>query len=62
MRWAVRDRSFVVQLARESIASSTSPTAFCPSLDIVKDGDGELHIRRNKETLDAFLAECFQPT
>jgi 2-hydroxychromene-2-carboxylate isomerase len=33
--------------------------AFCPSLDIAKDGDGELHIRRNMETLDAFLAECF---
>lgn len=34
--------------------------AFCPSLDIAKDGDGELHIRRNVETLDAFLAECFK--
>jgi len=34
--------------------------AFCPSLDIAKDGDGELHIRRNMETLDAFLAECFK--
>lgn len=34
--------------------------AFCPSLDIAKDGDGELHIRRNMEALDAFLAECFR--
>jgi predicted DsbA family dithiol-disulfide isomerase len=34
--------------------------AFCPSLDIAKDGDGELQIRRNIEALDAFLAECLQ--
>jgi predicted DsbA family dithiol-disulfide isomerase len=34
--------------------------AFCPSLDIAKDGDGDLHVRRNMETLDAFLAECFK--
>lgn len=34
--------------------------AFCPSLDIAKDGEGELHVRRNVETLDAFLAECFK--
>jgi predicted DsbA family dithiol-disulfide isomerase len=34
--------------------------AFCPSLDMSKDENGELRIRRNKETLDAFLADCFK--
>ena len=34
--------------------------AFCPSLDIAKDGDGEVHIGRNIEALDAFLAECLK--
>ena len=33
--------------------------AFCPSLDIAKDGEGHLHIRRNLEALDTFLAKCF---
>jgi predicted DsbA family dithiol-disulfide isomerase len=33
---------------------------FCPSLDITKDSDGELHIRRNMHALDALLAECFK--
>ena len=32
---------------------------FCPSLDISKDDNGELQIRRNTEALDAFLAKCF---
>jgi predicted DsbA family dithiol-disulfide isomerase len=34
--------------------------AFCPSLDLAKDEEGELHIRRNVEALDAFLQECFK--
>ena len=34
--------------------------AFCPSLDIAKDREGELHIRRNMEALDSFLAACFK--
>jgi predicted DsbA family dithiol-disulfide isomerase len=34
--------------------------AFCPSLDIAKDREGELHIRRNMEALDSFLAACFR--
>jgi predicted DsbA family dithiol-disulfide isomerase len=34
--------------------------AFCPSLDVSKDQDGQLHLRRNAETLDAFLTECFK--
>ena len=33
--------------------------AFCPSLDIAKDREGEIHIRRNMEALDSFLAACF---
>ncbi|MHB8465277.1 MAG: DsbA family oxidoreductase [Acidimicrobiales bacterium] len=37
-----------------------SVEAFCPSLDISKDEDGEKHIRRNMDALDAFLAECFK--
>jgi predicted DsbA family dithiol-disulfide isomerase len=34
--------------------------AFCPSLNISKDDDGELHVARNMDALDAFLAECFK--
>ncbi len=33
--------------------------AFCPSLDITRGEDGELHLRRDMEALDAFLAGCF---
>jgi 2-hydroxychromene-2-carboxylate isomerase len=33
--------------------------AFCPSLDISKDGTGHLDVRRNMESLDAFLENCF---
>ena len=33
---------------------------FCPSLDISKDEDGQLYLRRNTEALDEFLAECFK--
>ncbi len=33
---------------------------FCPSLDIAKDGEGHLLLRRNKEMLDAFLSECLR--
>ena len=32
--------------------------AFCPSLDISKDGSGQLHVRRDTEALDAFLSAC----
>jgi predicted DsbA family dithiol-disulfide isomerase len=34
--------------------------ALCPSIDISKDENGHLHLRRNMEALDAFLAECFK--
>jgi predicted DsbA family dithiol-disulfide isomerase len=34
--------------------------AFCPSLDIFKDGSGHLEVRRNMEALDAFLESCFK--
>jgi predicted DsbA family dithiol-disulfide isomerase len=34
--------------------------AFCPSLDISKNDEGQLRVRRNTEALDAFLAECFK--
>ena len=34
--------------------------AFCPSLDISKGEEGQLHLRRNMEALNAFLAECFE--
>ncbi len=34
--------------------------AFCPSLDIFKDGTGRLEVRRNMEVLDAFLENCFK--
>ena len=34
--------------------------AFCPSLDISKDREGQVHLRRDTEALDAFLAECFE--
>ena len=33
--------------------------AFCPSLDIFKDGAGQLEVKRNMEVLDAFLENCF---
>lgn len=33
--------------------------AFCPSLDIFKDGTGHLDVKRNLEVLDAFLESCF---
>jgi predicted DsbA family dithiol-disulfide isomerase len=33
--------------------------AFCPSLDIFKDGTGHLEVKRNMEILDAFLESCF---
>lgn len=33
--------------------------AFCPSLDISKDGTGHLDVRRNMDVLDAFLENCF---
>jgi len=31
---------------------------FCPSLDIAKEAEGHLHLRRNVERLDAFLGAC----
>jgi 2-hydroxychromene-2-carboxylate isomerase len=34
--------------------------AFCPTLDISKDEEGGLHIRRNMDKLDVFLAECLK--
>jgi len=34
--------------------------AFCPSLDIFKDPEGRLLLRRNMEAVRAFLAECFE--
>jgi predicted DsbA family dithiol-disulfide isomerase len=33
---------------------------FCPSLDISKDEQGHVQLRRNMEALDAFLGECFR--
>jgi len=33
--------------------------AFCPSLDISRDGGGLLHLRRDTDALDDFLAGCF---
>lgn len=33
--------------------------AFCPSLDIFKDGTGRLEVNRNMEVLNAFLESCF---
>jgi predicted DsbA family dithiol-disulfide isomerase len=32
--------------------------AFCPSLDIFKDGTGHLQIKRDMDVLDAFLESC----
>ena len=32
---------------------------FCPSLEIAKDGTGQLEVSRNMGALDAFLAKCF---
>ncbi len=34
--------------------------AFCPSLDIFKDGKGQLEVKRNSAVLDAFLESCFE--
>lgn len=34
--------------------------AFCPSLYISKDEEGQLRVRRDTEALDVFLAECFK--
>jgi 2-hydroxychromene-2-carboxylate isomerase len=34
--------------------------AFCPSLDIDKDGSGNLEVSRNLEVLDALLAKCVE--
>jgi predicted DsbA family dithiol-disulfide isomerase len=34
--------------------------AFCPSLDIAKDGSGHLEVSRNLDVLDAFLAKCVE--
>jgi 2-hydroxychromene-2-carboxylate isomerase len=34
--------------------------AFCPSLDIFKDGTGHLEVKRNMGVLDAFLESCFK--
>lgn len=34
--------------------------AFCPSLDISRDTEGHIHLRRNAEALDGFLTECFK--
>ena len=34
--------------------------AFCPSLDIFKDGMEHLKVKRNMEVLDAFLETCFE--
>jgi 2-hydroxychromene-2-carboxylate isomerase len=33
--------------------------AFCPSLDISRDEDGHVRVRRNVEALEGFLADCF---
>ncbi|HUY21227.1 MAG TPA: DsbA family protein [Acidimicrobiales bacterium] len=32
---------------------------FCPSLEISRDGEGRLHVRRDSDALEAFLVECF---
>lgn len=34
--------------------------AFCPSLHMTKDDHGQLHVERDVEALDEFLAGCFQ--
>jgi len=34
--------------------------AFCPSLDIFKDGTEHRRVTRNMEVLDAFLESCFR--
>jgi 2-hydroxychromene-2-carboxylate isomerase len=34
--------------------------AFCPSLDILKDGKDHLDLKTNRDNLDAFLTECFE--
>jgi predicted DsbA family dithiol-disulfide isomerase len=33
--------------------------AFCPSLDISRDPEGHVHLRRDAEALNLFLTECF---
>lgn len=33
--------------------------AFCPSLDISRDTEGQIQLRRDAEALDLFLTECF---
>ena len=33
--------------------------AFCPSLEISKDGTGHLKVSANSDVLDAFLTDCF---
>jgi hypothetical protein len=34
--------------------------AFCPSLEISKDGTGQLEVNPNLDVLDAFLTRCFR--
>ena len=34
--------------------------AFCPSLEISKDGTGHLKVSANLDVLDAFLTNCFE--
>jgi 2-hydroxychromene-2-carboxylate isomerase len=34
--------------------------AFCPSLEISKDGTGHLKVSTNLNVLDAFLTNCFE--
>ncbi len=34
--------------------------AFCPSLEISKDGTGHLEVSANLDVLDAFLANCLE--
>ena len=34
--------------------------AFCPSLEISKDGTGHLKVSANLDVLDAFLTDCFE--
>jgi hypothetical protein len=34
--------------------------AFCPTLDIERDGDGHVVLQRNSQQLTLFLDECFR--
>ncbi len=34
--------------------------AFCPTLEISRDSEGHVHLRRDLEALDVFLEECFR--